>query len=378
MNPIRPLFLAAATLLLLSACSQPADIHMPTLEPQFGETTPGTDYAEHMAASVDGVYLGGRWNNRPALIRFTRSGRIPGVTTLPGSAVVRAVAAGPGGVIYVVYSLDDADGTRSFFARRYSQTGTVLWTRELASGIEQYKYNVNAAAATDDKGNLYLSVYFGGGARAELRKYWAKGTLAWRKQDTGSIADLDVSANGLLHTVSDVGDDHQTLTRYRSNGDLLWRVVLPNVSENRKVAVSSGDEIYVATNDEEFQFEWHVRLTKYNSHGTRIWTREVQDDIGLRLDGLDADDQGNAFLGLTDPDYGQDQSERFKEFYTYSPSGKRLVYREFDFGTEGLLVGPVALTPTEVYLATSGVGSESRDGLLLRLDGLTGNVTWER
>lgn len=377
MNPVRSLFLAIATLLLLSACSQPADIYTPTLEPQFGETNSGTDYAEHMAASTDGVYLGGRWDNRPALIRFTRSGRIPGVTTLPSSAVVRAVTAGPG-VVYVVYSRDDADGTRSFSARKYSQTGTVLWTRELASGLEQHNYNVNAAAATDGKGNLYLSAYLEDGARAELRKYWAKGTLAWRKQDTGSVADIDVSSSGLLHTVSDVWDDHQTLTRYRSNGELLWRVVLPEVNDSRKVAVGSGNEIYVATNDEEFQFELRVRLTKYDSHGTRIWTREVQDAFDLRLDGLDADDQGNAFLGLTNPDYDQDQSRRFKEFYTYSPSGKRLVYREFDFGTERPLVGPVALAPTEVYLATSGVGDESRDGLLLRLDGLTGSVTWER
>lgn len=376
MNPIRPLFLAIATLLLLSACSQLADIHTPTLEPQFGETTPGTDSAEHLAASTDGVYVGGRWNNRPALIRFTRSGHIPGVATLPSSAVVRAVAAGPG-VVYVVYSLDDADGTRSFFARRYSQTGTVLWTRELASGLEKSRVD-DVAAATDSKGNLYLSAYLGDEARAELRKYWAKGTLAWQKRDTGSIADLDVSSSGLLHTVSDVWDDHQTLTRYRSNGDLLWRVVLPEVNSSRKVAVGSGNEIYVATNDEEFQFELRVRLTKYNSHGTRLWTREVQDAFDLRLDGLDADDQGNVFLGLTNPDYGQDQSRRFKEFYTYNSSGKRLVYREFDFGTEYPLVGPVALTPTEVYLATSGVGDESRDGQLLRLDGLTGNDTWER
>lgn len=376
MNSIRPRFLVAATLLLISACSQPADIHTPTLEPQFGETNSGTDYAEHMAASVDGVYLGGRWNNRPALIRFTRSGRIPGVATLPSSAVVRAVAAGPGGVIYVVYSLDNADGTYSMFARRHSQTGAVLWTQELASRVK--KSFVDAAAATDGKGNLYLSAYLENEARAELRKYWAKGTLAWRKQDTGTVSDLDVSANGFLHTVSDVWDDHQTLTRYRSNGDLLWRVVLPEVDDNRKVAVGRENEIYVATNDEVFQFDWHIKLTKYDSRGKRLWTRDVQDNIGLRLDGLDADDQGNAFLALTNPDYDQDQSERFKEFYTYSSGGKRLVYRKFDFGTERPLVGPVTLAPAEVYLATSSVGDSSQDGLLLRLDGLTGNVTWKR
>lgn len=146
------------------------------------------------------------------------------------------------------------------------------------------------------------------------------------------------------HTVSDL-DDHQTLTRYRPDGGLLWRIPLPYANESRKVAVGRENEIYVATNDEVFQFDWLTTLTKYNSRGTRVWMRGVQDNIGLRLDGLDADDQGNAFLGLTNPDLGQDQPWRVKEFYTYSPGGNRLLYRTFDFGTEVPLVGPAALSP---------------------------------
>lgn len=105
----------------------------------------------------------------------------------------------------------------------------------------------------------------------------------------------------------------------------------------------------------------------------------MQDAIGLRLDGLDADAQGNAFIALTNPDWGADEKpSRFKEFYTYSPSGQRLVYKRFDLGSEAPLVGPAALSPTEVYLATSGVGAEGKDGLLVRLEGLTGRVTWQR
>ena len=104
----------------------------------------------------------------------------------------------------------------------------------------------------------------------------------------------------------------------------------------------------------------------------------MQDAIGLRLEGLDADAQGNAFLGLSNPDFEQEQSYLFKEFYSYNASGKRLVRKKFNFGTEQPLVGPVALSPTEVYLATLGVGENAKAGLLVRLNGLSGSVTWKR
>lgn len=162
-------FLAAALLLFASACSTPADLTAPPLAPQFSETTPGTDSAEHLAANADGVYVGGRWNDRPALIKFTRSGRIPWVSTLPGGARVRAVTAGSSGVVYAIYSLEEASGTHGFAVRKYSQTGVVVWTRGLASDIKVSSYT--AAAATDKYGNLYLSAYLGSAASAELRKY---------------------------------------------------------------------------------------------------------------------------------------------------------------------------------------------------------------
>lgn len=375
MNRVRPLVLAAATLLFISACSQPNDLQTPTLEPQFGATTPGADYAEHMAANTDGVYLGGRWNSRPALVKFTRSGNIPWVSTLPSGTRAEAVAAAPGGVVYIIYSLD-AGETRSFSVRKYSNS-TAVWTRGLASGADSSFES--AAAATDKTGNLYLvtSLGRGGSAGVELRKYWANGTLAWKKGSAEFIHDLDVSPNGFVHTVSTILDD-QWLSRYKPDGGLLWRVPVPYTYDGQMVAVGREGEIYVASNVEEFQFDYFTTLAKYDSRGTKLWQKAVRDNIALQLEGLDADDQGNAFLGLTNPEFGQDQPERFKEFYTYSSSGTRLAYRTFDFGTEEPLVGPVALGPTEVYLALSGVGDSNQDGLLLRLNGLTGSVTWQR
>jgi len=376
MTPTRALTLfATLSTLLLAACSQD-EVRTQTLAPQFGETTPGTDAAEHMAASTGGVYLGGRWNDRPALIKFGRSGNIPWVKTLPGNASVSEVAASPGSA-HVVYSLEGADGSRSFFVRSYSQTGGTLWTRGLASGVEAS--NTNATAATDKNGNLYLATSFGSveSGQAELRKYRSDGTLVWRKRGAAYIYDLDASANGFVHTVAYISDA-QVLTRYKPDGGLLWRAPVPYDLETQAVAVGREGEIYVASNDERYPHQLFTTLAKYDSRGTRVWERAVQDSIGLHLDGMDADSQGNAFLALTHPDFGEDQPNRSKEFYAYSPGGKRLLYRAFDFGSEQTLVGPAALAPTEVYMAASGVGAANRDGLLVRLDGLTGNVTWQR
>ena len=379
MNSIRRLFLAAATLLVLSACSQPNDIQAPTLEPQFAESSTGAASVNAMSANVNGVYLGGSWGNRPALINFTRSGRIPWVRTLPGSAKVKGVTAGLDGEVYLVYAVNESGGTRSFFVRKYSQTGAALWTQQLATGVKESDTDTMISASTDGKGNVYLSTSFGyqKSARVELRKYWAKGTLAWRRSVYGYIDNIDVSANGFVHTVSSSNSDNQALTRYDSNGNLLWRIPLPNVSESRRVAVGGESNIYVASNDEVFPAQFFTTLIRYDARGKKLWQKAVQDAIGLRLEGLDADAQGNAFLGLTN-NYGGDVDERLKEFYTYSSNGKKLVHKSFDFGTEQPLVGPVALTPTEVYLATSGVGEDGQAGLLLRLNGLTGSVTWKR
>ena len=177
MNLVRR-FLAAATLLVLSACSQPINVQVPTLEPQLGSNT-GAASVNDMSANVEGVYLGGRWNSRPALVKFTRSGAVPWVKSLLVSAKVSEVAAGPDGAAYVVYIVDASGRTRTFFVRKYSQTGAVLWTQQLASGVGKGSDTAISASASG-KGTLYLSVSSGCfvSAQAELRKYWAKGALA--------------------------------------------------------------------------------------------------------------------------------------------------------------------------------------------------------
>ncbi|ADI15194.1 PQQ-binding-like beta-propeller repeat protein [Truepera radiovictrix] len=368
-------------LLLVTACSNLSETPVTTVDPLFGAKTPGAETVRHLAVSEEGIFIGGLWNGREALVKFSRKGTIPWTKRLPQEAEVKEVTAGPEGSVYVVYVKTYAPfggpyTQRDIILGRYDRTGALIWERTLAADLGRW---VSATAAADKNGTLYVSMP----RSRELRSYRPDGSLVWRKLIDEAILDLDVSANGFIHTVSEIEEVSAAifyrLTRYKPNGIPLWSVPLPYTDDPQRVAVGRENEIYVATNKEEYPHEWYTTLTKYNSRGARVWTRDVQDAIGLRLDGLDADAQGNAFIALTNPDWGADEKpSRFKEFYTYSPSGQRLVYKRFDLGSEAPLVGPAALSPTEVYLATSGVGAEGKDGLLVRLEGLTGRVTWQR
>ncbi len=98
----------------------------------------------------------------------------------------------------------------------------------------------------------------------------------------------------------------------------------------------------------------------------------------MYLEGLDADTEGNVFVGVghrKDPYGNKDVS-----FHSYNAAGMRLTQRTFDFGYDNLLSEIGALSATEVYLGgfAYSQGDEGDQGLLVRLNGLTGGVTWQR
>lgn len=360
--------------LLLAACSQTPAVRG-DLSPQFGETTAGADAAQQLAAGPEGVFVGGVWNGRSALIKFSRAGRIPWVRTLPRAAVARAVAAAPGGAAYALYTLADAGGTVGLYARGYSREGVVAWTRRVTTADGGAP--LDAFAATDGGGNLYVAASLGylETGRGELRKYRPDGAPLWLKP-TAYVYDLGVSRNGFAHTVTWDGGT-QALTRYKPDGKLLWRVPVPYGYERQAVAVGGESEIYVASHEERFPAQWFTTLTRYNSRGERVWGREVASGVGQLLDGLEADAAGTALLALTRPNADPEFSYRPKSLYAYSASGRRLSYRVFDFGAERPLVGPAALRADETYVALAGDGG-GLGGPLVRLDALTGVVAWTR
>lgn len=367
---IRPrrFFSGLVLTLLVSACGYDPGPRAQTLTPLFGETTPGDDYANDLSADASGVYLIGVWNDRPALVKFSRAGRIPWIKRLPDDPGYSAVAPGPGGSVYALYGVADGadDGLLAYTVARYDPAGVLVWTRPFAALPEG-----DLAAATDAQGNLYFAVASWERGTTELHKVAPGGSLVWRKTVAEVIADADVSANGFLHTLSTA----QQLARYKPDGTRLWRVAAP--ASSRAVAVGREQDVYVAANPQVAPYDNAPSLTRFNSRGARVWTRLLKQDFILDLDGLDADGYGNAFVGVSDPEDAR-PSNNLKEFYAYSPGGGRLAYRVFDFGNNQPLVGPAAGADGEVYLTSWVSEGDDRGGRLLRLKGMTGAVVWER
>lgn len=366
MKAVAPLALAFILSLVVSGCDQ-APLQTP-LEPQFG--TPADDGANQLAVGESGVYLGGMWNGKPSIIKFSRKGSIPWVKSVGGPVV--EVALDSSGNAYVL-NYGAADNAR-YFIRKYTQSGTLLWKRELTnpSGVSFDYY----ASDVDAQDNVYLNfASFRPSGRAELRKYSPDGTLLYREQTTGGVYDLAVTPDGTTYTVS----NQQHLTRYTPQGEQVWQKTLPFVAT--RVAVGSSSQVYVAGESVFDEYtESRVLLAKYNSSGSKSWQQTVQQGIFAYTQGLDADTNGNVFVGV-----GYKEDPRGNEdlyFHSYNAAGTRLAQRTFAFSYEDSLAEIGALSATEVYLAGTTHDYSAEDvgfeGFLTRLNGLTGSVTWQR
>ncbi|CAA9563183.1 MAG: hypothetical protein AVDCRST_MAG86-942 [uncultured Truepera sp.] len=357
--------LAVAVALLLVACSQTPEEAAPDLSPQFG--TPGTYSAvDQLAVGESGVYLGGTWKDKPSLIKFSRSGNIPWVRSLSGQ--VFEVALDSGGSAYVLFhsSANDAE----YFLRKYTQTGTFVWQRQFTvpdgDGSGYYASDVDA------QNSLYLSYAgFDASDKKELRKYRSDGTLLYSKPLAEGITDLAVVPDGTTYTVS----SKQRLTRYTSQGAQVWQKTLPFAAS--RVAVGSNSQVYVAGQPvfDNYITENRVLLARYNSSGAKYWQRTVRTGFFAYGGGLDADTEGNVFVSVNDQESPRDDRDVY--FYSYNAAGTRLVQRTFDFDYDAKLAELGALNATEVYLGGTD-DSSYEEGFLVRLNGLTGSVTWQR
>lgn len=366
MKVARPLALAlSALVLLVSACSQaPLSPTPSTLTPQFG--TVADDAANQLAVGESGIYIGGIWNSKPSLIKFGRAGNIPWVKRLGGWSV--DVALDSRNNAYILYY--STANHAQYSVRKYTSGGALVWQRQLANPAgTAFTYYASDVDAHD---NLYLSfATYGSAGKTELRKYRPDGTLLYGKQVAGVVNDLAVTPDGTAYTVSEV---QQQLIRYTPQGQRVWRKALPMAGN--EVAVGASSKIYVAGHDPSYA-GGRILLAKYSSDGSKNWQRVVQEGFFTYLEGLDADTKGNVFVGVN---YREDpRGDRDVYFHSFNAAGTRLAQRTFNFSYDDSLAGIGVLSATEVYLAgTTYSDVDGEDGFVLRLNGLTGSVTWQR
>ena len=246
--------------------------------------------------------------------------------------VGKSVTTDSSGNIYVTGSTgggldgNTISGGWDIFLIKYNSSGTKQWTKQLGTSLEDWGNGVT----TDSSGNIYVTGgTYGdldgntnsGGEDIFLIKYNSSGTKQWTKQlgtssnDGGYCVTTDSSGNIYVTGVTEGGLDGNTnsgsfdifIIKYNSSGTKQWTKQLGSSSQDEGYGVTtdSSDNIYVTgqtsggldenTNSGSFD----IFLVKYNSSGTKQWTKQFgtsSDDSGW---GITTDSSGNIYVSGT-------------------------------------------------------------------------------
>jgi hypothetical protein len=334
-----------------------------------------------------------------------------GTTSYDGS---RAVAVGTAGNAYISgYTQGNLGGTNAggydAFLTKYNSSGTAIWTRQIGTSGYDYSYGV----AVDTTGNAYISGYTqgglggtnAGGYDAFLTKYDSSGAVQWSRQvgsgsdDYGYGVAVDTTGNTYMTgytrgtlTGTSAGGYDAFLVKYNSSGAMLWsRQFGTNKDEiSRSVAVDAAGNAYLTgytagnlggtsagTAD--------VFLTKYDSSGTPLWSRQFgssgwDDGLGVALDPA-----GNIYLsGVTTGNLSGTNAGGYDAFMAKcDSSGTVLWSRQIGTGTNdysmGVAVDAAGNAFMSGYTADSlgGPQAGSNDAFLTKYD-TSGSLLWSR
>jgi uncharacterized delta-60 repeat protein len=249
-------------------------------------------------------------------------------------------------------------GSTDFFVTKYDSTGAKLWTRQL--GVASY-YTEAHAVATDSSGNIFVAGFTSGALDGNtltgaedffLTKYDSTGTKVWTRQlgadlsltraygvATDSSGNIFVagSTGGELDGNSLTGTEDFFLTKYNSAGTKVWTKQLGTASIYTKayaVATDSSGNIFVAgftgggLDGNTLTGTEDLFLTKYNSTGTKVWTKQL--GVASKLTegfGVATDSSGNIFVaGYTSGGLDGNSLTGVYDFFAtkYDPTGAKL------------------------------------------------------
>ncbi|MBN2292488.1 MAG: SBBP repeat-containing protein [Pirellulales bacterium] len=193
----------------------------------------------------------------------------------------------------------------------------VEWTRQL--GTSSYDYGTGVSV--DGNGNAYVTGITRGGLDGNtnagqedmfLTKYDTDGAKLWTRQmglygnDGGYSVSVDSCGNAFVTGCTYSGLDGNTnagyadmfLTKYDTNGDMLWTQQLVSVlfDEGYDVSVDRNGNAYVtgSTRDDldgntNMGYD-DMFLTKYDTDGAKLWTQQLgstgfDEGYGVSVDG---------------------------------------------------------------------------------------------
>ena len=218
-------------------------------------------------------------------------------------------------------------GSQDFFIMKYNSSGTKLWTKQLgAPSATVY----GSGIATDPSGNAYVAGFTSQGLDGNtlvgfydffLTKYDTSGTKLWTKElgvnfgfalaaavatDASSNIFVAGSTTGNLDGVTHTGVQDAFLVKYNSSGTKQWTKLLGVVSHGTSVsgvATDSSGNIYIAgitdgnLDGNTLTGIKDLFLTKYDSTGAKQWTKLLGGNgVTLNTMGISLDSSGNIFL----------------------------------------------------------------------------------
>ena len=217
-------------------------------------------------------------------------------------------------------------GGNDIFLVKYNSSGTKQWTKQLGTSSNDYASGV----VTDSSGNVYLPGYTGGGLHGNtlggswdliVVKYDSSGTNQWTQQLGNGQAELTYGAavdssdniyltgftGGTLDCISNCSTNNHTdmiLVKYNSSGVKQWTNQLGTSVEDRGVGVSvdSSNNIYLTgytlggLDNNTNSGGRDIFLVKYNSSGTKQWTRQLGTTSGDLGNGVTVDSSNNIYV----------------------------------------------------------------------------------
>ncbi|MCP4379176.1 MAG: PEP-CTERM sorting domain-containing protein [bacterium] len=244
-------------------------------------------------------------------------------------------------------------GSYDMFLTKYNTGGTKQWTRQLGSSSSDIGYGVSV----DGSGNAYVTGETLGGLDGNtsagsgdmfLTKYNTSGTKQWTKQlgtssnDGGASVSVDGSGNSYVTGTTTGGLDGNTnagfgdmfLTKYNTGGTKQWTRQLGSSGNDLGNGVSvdgSGNayatgRTYGDLDGNTNAGSYDMFLTKYNTGGTKQWTRQLGTSDSDGGYGVSVDGSGNAYVtGSTQGDLdGNTNAGDFDIFLTkYNTSGAK-------------------------------------------------------
>ena len=275
-----------------------------------------------------------------------------------GTDAGRGVATDSLGNIYVTgWTEGDLDGHAShgyqdIFLIKYDASGAILWSKLLGTSEDDQ----GAGIAIDSSDHIYVTGYTGDinqrGEDVFLTKFDTSGNALWTEQiDTGGSEEgvavaTDSSGNIYITGYTDAdldgyvnqGEDDIFLAKYDANGTKLWAKELGTRGdeEGMSVATDSLGNVYVTgwtTGDLDGNKNqggtWPVDafLIKYDTNGTKLWTKQFGTNEWDEGHGVVTDSLGNIYVtGWTAGNLDGNASNGYTDIFLtkYDTNGTKL------------------------------------------------------